>query len=275
VGTSTASNGPGANVSMDPPWLDLIDFSADPDVGDGSDVELEEETGKISDLVAPARRYFAARRNMRSFVETGSTESLARAVGHFSRGGSGGASRLANRMRLSTATAGRLIQTLRDARDLPVSEKPSWMQDLLSARATADEVLHAIVAHASPPGGSLDEESARLSQGMALSELLRIKPDVDLLSLSDEDIWTLTENFLGNEACARIQIDLGPVFENSRIDPVVLVQRSQEMNRFVRAEIAQQIQRVAGDLAKATYQRLTAMIQSAIRLTFEVFEQGL
>ena len=49
----------------------------------------------------------------------------------------------------------------------------------------------------------------------AMQDLMFENPDVDLLHLNDDAIWTLIESFLGYEAFNRMCLDIGQIFESS------------------------------------------------------------
>ena len=50
----------------------------------------------------------------------------------------------------------------------------------------------------------------------AMQDLLTEKPNVDLLSFGDDDIWTLIESFLAASVQPNMP-DIGQVFENSAL----------------------------------------------------------
>ena len=57
---------------------------------------------------------------------------------------------------------------------------------LKSQGADAPQIISAIVNHACPQGGSLDEISSKNSATAALSEYLEKYPDTDIFHLSDD-----------------------------------------------------------------------------------------
>jgi len=284
MGTSTSSSGPGAGASFDPPWLNellptaggvgsappgddvLPQADADSPAGGQADPQL------ISPIVAPPRRFATARKDLGTFVRTGSKSALARSIGHYSSTGMGGASAAASRMRASTSAGAGLIAFLQAARDGTDTRIASWVQDLLARNPSSDDVVDAIVQALAPPGGSEDEESLRDSMALALSELISQQPDVDLLQMSDTDTWTLLQLFLGNEVCNRLEFDMGQFFESAKLDPQLGVKRELEMRDFVKNEVGVQLAALRAKTPNPTKQQLNALIQDAVRMTFEVYE---
>lgn len=277
MGTSTSSAGPRAGVSLDPPWLDEL---APPSPGGevpGDQDDQQESVGGAGHPdepeVAPPRRFAPARRDLGSFVRTGSTAHLARGIGHYSRSGMGGARKAASRMRASARAGAGLISLLQAARDGSDPQVASWMQNLLGTSPSSEDVADAIVqALAGAAGGSADEESLRDSMALAISELISLQPDVELLRMNDTDTWTLLQLFLGHEVCNRLSFDIGQFFESARLDPALGVQRELEMREFVKNEVGVQLAALREKTLNPTRQQLDALVQEAIRMTFEVYE---
>jgi hypothetical protein len=283
MGTSTSSFGPGAGASLDPPWLDdLVPKLAGAETpvlpSDGlSDAELNVEVEQevlegVVSMIAPARRFASARRDLGAYIRSGDTAKLSRAIGHYSRTGMGGASAAAARMRASTSAGAGLVSFLQSARDGNDPRIATWVQDLLATGPTSEDVADAIVRELAPPGGSADEESFRDSMALAISELMLIQPNVELLQMSDTDLWTLLQLFLGNEVCNRLEFDIGQFFESSRLDPEQGVKREIEMRDFVKNEVGVQLAVLREKAPNPSKQQLDALVRDAVRMTFEVYE---
>lgn len=284
MGTSTSSSGPGAGVSLDPPWLDDLVPAAgggesetaprdEPsEFADSGDEEGQGKPEEAKPAVAPPRRFAAARRDLGAFVRSGDTSRLARGIGHYSRTGMGGAATATSRMRASTSAGAGLVSFLQVARDGTDARVASWVQNLLALNPSSDDVADAIVQALAPPGGSADEESLRDSMALAISELITLQPDVELLHMSDTDTWTLLQLFLGHEVCNRLQFDIGQFFESSRLDPALGVKRELEMRDFVKNEVGVQLTALREMTPNPTKQQLDALVQDAVRMTFEVYE---
>lgn len=284
MGTSGLSYGPRSGVPFDPPWLDDI---KPPQPGDGpprddqGPDDTRPEEGKPQPReeppvefpqVAPPRRFANARRALGDFARTGSKDTFRRAIGHYSRTGMGGARNAANRMRASArigASAFGFLQAARGKTDPVINE---WVDSLTARKASVQEVADEIVRHTMPAGGSLDEVSAQQSMAQAMQDLLVRDPDIDLLNLDDNSIWTLIESFLGYEAFYRLSLDIGQVFEDAALSPRDCVTRLREMRDYLKAELSSQVEALREGTSNATSGQLQSVLQRALENTFAVYE---
>lgn len=288
MGTSTSSSGPGPGVSFDPPWLDQLggDVTAggegqvpDSDGGDGVDTGNGADAGNNHDQslapaegIAPARRFAGARRELGAFARTGSRDSLGRAIGHYSRTGMGGARNAAARMRTSARSAAGLVSLLQAARDGTDARVNQWVNSLVARNPSVQDVIDEVIGQLTTSGGSLEEESCKDSMAQAMAELMENQPNVDLLSMSDGDIWSLVELFLAQEACNRLQLDIGQLFESSRLNPREVVARMNEMRDYLKAEISAQMRTMKQENPNPSPGQLESTMQQALQSTFAVYE---
>ena len=278
MGTSTSSSGPGKDVPFDPPWLDTITQEIESPSEYTPEESGEEDETQADDQLdvpvetAPAGRFRNARRYLGEYLQTGDRSSLAKALGSYSGKGMGGAANLSRRMRASTSAGAALFNFLQDIRDGSDPKVQEWIDQLaaqnLSAQELADEVIEQVLS----TGGSLDEESCRDSMSQAMSDLLIHQQDVDLMKMSDDSIWTLMEFFIANEALNRICLDIGQAFESAKVSPQKAVSRMNEMKEYLKAEVSEQLQEVRKNTRVATTAEINNILQSALRITFEIFE---
>jgi hypothetical protein len=283
MGTSAASSGAGSGVPFDPPWLDdvLPDFPGDgkPPLSeepnnDEEDNPQPDEKPNHSPAVAPPARFRNARRNLGEFIRTGDREAFRSAIGYYSRSGMGGARRVANRMRVSTKSAANLFHVLQSARDNSDPNISEWVSTLAAQSTSAQDIVNEIIRYVAPNGGSVEENSCRDSMAFALQDLLANNPNIDLLQLGDESIWTLIESFLGYEASSRIYFDNGAYFENKEFS-VQTVLRMNEMYDYLRADLSAQIGKLRQTTPNATRKQLQEILQKAVENTFQVYEDSL
>lgn len=275
MGTSTSSTGPASGISMDPPWLDDINSG----VTIPSDSSSEEETNTSTEqpatqepiIVAPPARFGTARKNLGEFARTGSQDSFKKAVGHYSKKGMGGATNVAKRMRASTSSVSGLVSFLRDVKNSTLPDIRDWANKLMSKSPTANEVIDAIIDRVTSEGGIIDEESIKDSMANAMSDLLEQNPDLDLLNLGDDESWDLIESFLSHEASNRLQLDIGQSLERT-LTPTEMVQRTDEMREYLKAEISAQLQPYKSSDKHPEMSKLNAVIHQALESTFFVFE---
>lgn len=266
MGTSASSFGPGAGVSFDPPWLEDIPIP-------GEQQKPEKASEKIPNQVipvAPPARFRSARTSLGNYVKTGDRDSLRRSLGHYSKTGMGGAKNVANRLRISTSVASNLFNSLHSLREGNNQSIEKIISNLKSEGADAYRFIDVIIENICPNGGSLDETSCKDSGYAALSEFFEKYPDADISNLSDDNIWSLTSSFLGNEAFSRIQLDIGQSFERQDIPISDRVTRYNEMRDYVKAEISSQINKIRGK--GQSLNNLQTILKEAIKNTFEVFE---
>lgn len=267
MGTSASSTGPASGISMDPPWLDDINSDTNVDTAEDNDTPNSNETVEI----APRARFRSARKNFNDFARTGSQDSFKKAAGYYSKNGMGGASNVSKRMRASTKSVAGLVSFLRDVKNNVLSDIREWAENLISKSPTINEVRDAIIDRVTNEGGVLDEESIKNSMADSISDLYEENPDLNLFNLSDDEIWDLVENFLSYEASNRLQIDIGQSFE-SKITPVEMVQRTEEMHEYLKAEISNQLQRYKSADKHPDINKLDAIMRQALENTFLVFE---
>ncbi|MGL6201384.1 MAG: Qat anti-phage system associated protein QatB [Lachnospiraceae bacterium] len=267
MGTSASSTGPGSGVSFDPPWLDDIDLPNEPQP------PLQEKPNNIPPPempIAPKARFKNARQSMGDYVKTGSKESLRRSLGHYSKTGMGGAQKVANRLRVSTKVAANLFHSLRDLREGNNQPIGAIIKALKSEGADAYRFIDVIIENVCPDGGSLDETSNRDSGYAALSEFFQKNPDTDISNLSDDNLWSLTASFLGNETFSRVQLDIGQSFERQDIPVQDRIVRFNEMREYIKSEISSQINKHRNERQLST--DIQSILQTTIKNTFEVFE---
>lgn len=278
MGTSSSSSGPGAGVSFDPPWLNTVDLEVDTPVIENN-VENNENESQPDELrtneLAPPRRFAGARLNLGKYASSGDKSSLKKALGNYSRKGMGGASNVATRMRASTAAAGGVFELLQDARSRTDSKIRDWVSSLLSRNPSPYEIADEIINQVISSGGTLEEESCRNSMSQAISDLLEINPDLSVLSMDNDSLWMLMEFFMSNEVFNRISLDIGQLFESGKYAPLEAIIRINEMKDYLKSEISAQVTHLRGKVSSPSGQDVNRILQSALKITFEIFEEDI
>lgn len=266
MGTSTSSSGPGPGVSLDPPWLD-VPGDGQPPNQDGGPANLPPNGPQV----APPRRFANAKRELGTFIRTGDTDALGRSLGHYSRTGMGGSARVTARMGATTQAGGRLLGMLQAARaaDPAIAE---WVTNLLATNPTPSDIADALVDAIAGAGGTADEEALKDCMAAAFAELLTDQPNLDLLNMGDDELWSLMQLFLGNAVCHRFEFDVGQQLESARLDPVVAVERETQMRDFVKNQIGVQLVALRAVTPNPTGQQLQRVMSDALQMTFSVFE---
>ena len=280
MGTSSSSSGPGPGVPFDPPWLNSVaseigspleQISNEPSQPEQNPQQIEPAVHPVD--VAPPRRFGNARLHLGKYASSGNKASLKKALGSYSREGMGGASKVASRMRASTSAGAGLFSFLQGVRDSSETKVRDWVNQLTSKNLSAYEVADEIIDQVVSSGGSLEEESCRDSMAQAMSDLLTNDPDVDLLNMDNDSIWTVMELFMANEAFNRINLDIGQLFESAKYSPREAVSRMNDMREYLKSEISAQIQELRTETSNPTKAEMNNLLQTAIKITFEVFEE--
>ena len=113
-----------------------------------------------------------------------------------------------------------------------------WVDQIASKNFSGYEVADKIIS----TGGNLEEDSCMDSMAQAMSELLMINPNIDLLNIDNDSIWTLIELFMANEVFNRLNLDTFQLFEGNRHSLREVVLRMNDMRDYLKLEISAQIQ---------------------------------
>jgi hypothetical protein len=266
MGTSSSSSGPASEIPFDPPWLDSLVPKEEPQ---------KEKVEQTSEEKAPARRFQQVRTSLGQYISSGDVSLLKDALRGYSKKGMGGASKVAKRMRYSSASGAILFDFLRETQNRSNPETRRWIDQLAKEKLSPAEISDRIIDRIIPGRGSLEEESCRISMANAMSEILKINPNTDLLNMDSESIWTLIESFVFNEALNRIYLDVGKSFERSGPSFKDSIPRLKEMKKYIKNVIYVQIKKLKGDsLDDPTTEEMEKLLQTAIELTFKVFEES-
>lgn len=267
MGTSASHSGPKSGVSFDPPWLDNIDDIEIPSIPQQNPQEAPEVQ-----LFAPPARFRSARQNLGDYIKSGNRDSLKKALGHYSRTGMGGAQNVAKRMRHSASIASKLYSSFNLLRQGNEPTIDSIISNYRTNKIDVYEMIDAIATFICGDGGSLDETSSLNSVSLALSDLLDKNPDIDITSLTDDNIWSLISSFLSYEAFNKIQLDIGRGFESIDIPLVERIDRLKDMREYLESEISSQVNNIRSNFGDKPPSNLHNMVMTAIKRTFEVFE---
>lgn len=287
MGTSSSSRGPGSNVPFVPPWVPPLPpplppppekDAAPPAVGD--DEPPPPPAAPVTPppaqpLVAPPARFRVARTNLGHYARSGSQDDLKRGLGHYTSTGLGGSRQATQRMARTAVNAGRLYSTLSSlssgaALPADVAIDPAALAGR-PAREIADEIARALQS----PDGTQDAEASRDSISRAMSELIAADPDADLLALTPDQIELITQTYVGEDLCRRIDLDIGKTV----IDKAPTIADGQSllegMKAYVRQEVAR-VFRVRADRGqRLSRQNASSLAAGVIQSTFEVFEEYL
>ncbi len=290
MGTSTSSAGAGAGSPFDPPWLDGAGEGIDDSNGDtqmqpssGGEGDGENGSGDSGDNgsaepadgetsrntnIAPPGRYKEARTRLGRFVRTGDQGDARRAVGSLVNKGMGGPAKAASRMRTTAVAASALGGFLATARDGTNSNINEWVAAAKQRGLSAQDVALEVIRRLTPAGGSVDEESAKNAMSQAIVHLYEVSPDVDIFSLSDEQISSLMGYTVAFDVYNRIQLELGRVFEKLKFSAQVVHERLAQLQDYVLVVVQDAIAKVT---STGRVMDANEISRSALRSALDVF----
>lgn len=284
MGTSSSSRGPGPHVPFVPPWVPKLppplpppppEQQDAPPPSDGDDKPPLPAPPPVGPPVAPARRFQSARTSLGTYARTGSRDDLKRGLGHYTATGLGGSGRATQRMARTAVNAGRLFGTLSalssgSALPADVSIDPAALAGR-PAREIADEIARAL----QPPDGTQDAEASRDSMARALSELIAAEPNVDMLALTPDQIELVTQVYVGEDLCRRIDLDVGKAVIDKAPTLAEGQSRLEDMKAYVRQEVALIFRTRTDRGQRMSQQNAASLAAGVIQSTFYVFEEYL
>lgn len=281
MGTSQSSNGSPPGVPMVPPWVPNLPLpppapvevgppGAPPEPGEAAIPSPTEPQGPIP--IAPARRFLGANRNLGDYARSGDGASMRRGLGQYVKKGYGGSATATRRMGGTAQTAQALYSALSGAQGSPTAAVGSPLDPALMAGRSADEVMDAVVEAVRPVDGTQDAEASRTSIKDALSEVLAQYPDADLLNLLPEQRELAIERFVAGDVFRRIDLDVGRAIREKAPNAAAGLGRLKEVREYVRAVVSASFRRLREAGQHLVSERITQIVQSAIRETFQVFE---
>ncbi len=276
MGTSTSSSGPGSRIPFDPPWLDglsdEITNSNETNLGIPLTTPQVILPYKQQTQVAPLRRFAQANKNLGDYLKTSDTESLSRALGHYSKTGNGGSAVLASRMRVATHIGGILYNTLQEIKSGTNEKLLSWLNQNSQANLSADEIGENLAELILTRGGTLEEESCKSAIAESISKLLTINPDINIFDMRVDDSWILMELYLSSIICNQVLCDLGQGFERSRLSATQKCELTTNMQNYIKSQLSVQLEKLRSQALEPNNAEVQQILSSTIQLTFEVFE---
>jgi hypothetical protein len=222
--------------------------------------------------IAPSGRFRGTRLALGDFARTGDRGDLRRSMGHYVRTGYGGSGTTTQRFGGAATTAGALGRTLAGAASgqAPTAEHP--LDPRLLQGRTASEVMDAIVEAVRPVDGTQDAEAERAAIRDALSELLTMFPDADLLNLDPDQRAFAIERFTAIDVFRRFDLDVGRSILENAPNAATGLARLKEAKDYVQQTVAASFRKLRDAGRNLNGGRISQVVRSALRETFEVFE---
>ena len=164
--------------------------------------------------IAPTGRFLGARLNFGKFAGGGGDRRhMQRGLRDYVRKGYGGRATAVRRFGGTASTAGTLYGALSSVAGGQAAAPGSPLDPALLAGRSAREVMDAIVEAVRPADGTQDAEASRAAIKDALSELLTMFPEADLLNLTEDQRETAIERFVAIDVYRRAILDIGKAIQ--------------------------------------------------------------
>lgn len=260
---------------MVPPWVPDIPTTG----GDSAPIPAGDANQPTQPLVNPAStniappgRFMGANRGIGGFARSGDRSDMKRALGHYVRKGYGGHSTTTKRMGGTIHTADALYTALGADDTNPYTQPGAALDPALIGGKSSDEIMDALVEVVCPVNGTQDIEASRNSIKDALSELLDVYPNADLLNLEPEQRNIAIERFVALDVFRRIDLDIGKTVREKAPNSIIGLERLKDIRDYVRETVSEAFRnlRNAGQVLSAN--RIMEIVKSALTETFSVFE---
>lgn len=222
--------------------------------------------------IAPPARFAGARRSLGNFARTGDSADMRRGLGHYVRSGYGGGGTAVRRFGGTVSTAGVLYGALSTVAAGQAVSPGSPLDPVLLAGRSAREVMDAIVEAVRPADGTQDAEAGRAAIKDALSELLTMFPQADLINLSEDERVFSIERFVAIDVYRRFQLDLGMTIQDKAPTATIGLARLKEVKNYVKETVAAAFRKLRAAGSRLTTGRVNEVVRAALSETFQIFE---
>lgn len=285
MGTSASSKGPGSGVPMVPPWVPAPVPPGEPPAENGEKQETPQDAGQnqtsgstapiaaaIFSPIAPQGRFGGARLNLGRFAGGGDSRDMRRAVRHYVKTGYGGGGTAVRRFGGTAKTAATFYDALSSAAQGQATSSGSPLDPVLLKGRSAREIMDAVVEAVQPTDGTQDAEAARAAIKDALSELLTIFPEADLLNLNEDQRGFAIEHYVAIDVFRRFQLDLGKTIQDKAPTATAALARLKEVKNYIKETVAAAFRKLRTEGSQLTKGRVSEFVRAALSEAFQVFE---
>jgi hypothetical protein len=189
------------------------------------------------------------------------------------RTGYGGRATAVKRFGGTAYTAGTLYGALSSVAGGQAAAPGSPLDPSLLAGRTAREVMDAIVEAVRPADGTQDAEASRAAIKDALSELLTMFPEADLLNLTEDQRASAIERFVAIDVYRRAMLDIGKAIQAKAPSAAVGLARLKEVKEYVKQTVAASFRKLRDAVRRVTAGRVNQVVRAALEETFQIFEE--
>lgn len=276
---------------MVPPWVPPVPPNpppqdgdgAGPTDGDGQDGQSPTTPNQYQSApqqpakappspIAPAARFGGARLNLGKFGRGGDRRDMQRGIRDYVRKGYGGRATAVRRFADTAATADTFHGALSSVARGQAAAPGSPLDPALLAGRSAREVMDAIIEAVRPADGTQDAEASRAAIKDALSELLTMFPDADLLNLTEDQRGMAIERFVALDVYQRAMLDIGKAIQGKAPTATVALSRLKEVKEYIKQTVAAAFRKLQSAGHRVTKGRVNEVVRASLEETFQVFE---
>ena len=222
---------------------------------------------------APAARFGNARRGLGEFARSADSSALRRGLSHYASRGLGGAGGAARRLGGAAVRSVALFNALGGLSAGTLDPTKLGFDTASLEGRSAREIIDRVARFVSPSDGSQDAESSQRAVNAALSDLLEQDPEVDVSSLTREQIDWVLERHIVHEIVQRIELDVGKSIVQKAPSPGAAIERMKEMREYVEESVSAAFRENRQTNAPVDSSSTARLSSSVIRDTFTVFEE--
>jgi hypothetical protein len=148
----------------------------------------------------------------------------------------------------------------------------SPLDPALLAGRSAQEVMDAVVEAVRPVDGTQDTEASRAAIRDALSELLTIYPDADLLSLTDDQRTLAVERYTAIDVFRRFELDVGKTIMDKAPSAAAALSRLKEAKDYIKESVSAAFRKLREAGRALSGGRVAGIVRDALNDAFQVFE---
>lgn len=221
---------------------------------------------------APARRFQSARINFGKFASGGDRRHMRNGLRAYVRKGYGGRATAVRRFGGTASKASALHGALSSVANGQSAGAGGVFDPAILAGRPAREIMDAAVEAVCPADGTQDAEASRAAIKDALSELLTLYPDANLLNLSEEQRDVAVERFVALDVFRRAELDIGKEIQDKAPTATVGLARLKEVRDYVKQTVGAAFRKLQTAGTPLTKGRVSQVVRAALDETFKVFE---
>jgi hypothetical protein len=300
MGTSKSSSGPGKNVGLVPPWLNVpagspppqppippsLPVGANPNVGQPQtppnappygpgDTPLEQRPQQAPPppRTSVPRRFTEARRALGDFMRTGDAAARRRGLGSYVAKGYRGSANASARMGQAATSASRAYEVLSGLADGTATPADLGFNPADLAGADFEDVIDALTDSICKGDTTLDDAAGRQAVSEAISEVIGDTPGLDPLDMPPDQIREVWLRTLAYHVFSDIMRDIGGDLQHAANgDYGLFNDRSVDIRNFIRESYREQFEVIAAQGRPLNRNTCDAIGRDVNRLVLDVYQ---